>query len=300
MSWIVNYDQMCAELGIRKDEKLTRAVKLLHKEGYSDKSIFYAIGINRNYLKTKAREHYFYGLLINTVRRNAHSKHDTAYWAEYNYQKRMKEDTDFFESQMRRRKDIEKKTIHKNGEKSNGRVYFIRAGEYVKIGFSNDAKHRIETLQTGQPYELECLCLIKGNRSTESKLHARFSKYHVRGEWFSQTEELMRYIEKIKDTGMDVSYELNINRSKLGRPEFERGDMIRVTAIDDTGLRLKEPTPTYLKGYLGQVLTHFIADDSTYAYDILLTDMLGTGEIEIICVREENLSLLFKGNGEVR
>jgi hypothetical protein len=122
----------------------------------------------------------------------------------------------------------------------------------------------------------------------------------VRGEWFSQSEELMQYIEKIKDTDMDVSYELNINRFKLGKPKFERGDTIRIMAIDDTGLRLKEPTPTHLQGYLGQVLTHFVADDSTYAYDILLTDMFGTGEIEIVCAREENLSLLFKGNGEVR
>lgn len=300
MSWIINYDQMCAELGIRKDEKLARVVKLLHKEGYSDKSIFYAIGRNRNYLRTKTREHYFYGLLINTVRRNAHSKHDTAYWAEYNYQKRLKEDVDFAESQMKRKKAIDKQTIHKNGEKSNGRVYFVRAGEYVKIGFSTDAKSRIDSLQTGQPYDLECLCLIRGSRSTESKLHTRFAKSHVRGEWFSQSEELMQYIEKLKDTGMDVKYELKINRHKLGQPKFERGDAIRIEAINDTGLRLKNPTPTHLQGYIGQVLTHFVADDSTYAYDILLNDLFGEGAIEIVCVREENLTLLFKGNGEVR
>jgi hypothetical protein len=300
MGWICSYEQMCEELGVRNDERIAKVVKILHSEGFSDKGIFYAIGKNRAYLRTKNHEHYFYGLLINTVRRNAHSKNDTAFWNEFNYKKRMKTDKEFAKKERKRHKDIEKMTIHKNDKESKDRVYFVQAGEYIKIGYTSNIQKRLDSLQTGQPLEIKCLCLIKGDRRVESSLHKKFGEYRVRREWFSMSDELMQYIQTLKDNDMDLSFEVSINYSLLGKPKYQRGDIVRITDVNDSGLRLEKPTPTHIKGFLGQILTNFIAEDNVYAYDVLLNDLFGEGAVEIVSIREENLSLLIKGNGEVR
>lgn len=299
MGWICNYEQMCEELGISNDERIAKVVRILHSEGFTDKGIFYAIGKNRAYLRTKRHEHYFYGLLVNTVRRNAHSKNDTAFWNDFNYKKRLKTDKEFARKERKRKKDIENSTVHKNNKASKDRVYFVKAGEYIKIGYTSNIQKRLDSLQTGSPVKIECLCLINGDRRTESNLHKKFAKYRVLREWFEMADELLKYIQTLKDTGMDISYEVTIDYSALGKPKYQRGDVIRIIAINDKGLRLEKATPTHIKGFLGQVLTNFIADDNTYAYDILLNDFFGEGAVEIVSIREENLMLFMKGNGEI-
>ncbi|MFF5473368.1 GIY-YIG nuclease family protein [Streptomyces achromogenes] len=53
----------------------------------------------------------------------------------------------------------------------------------VKIGYtSTNPRKRLAGLQTGQPMLLSLLWSCPGNY--EADLHARFSSYHQRGEWF--------------------------------------------------------------------------------------------------------------------
>ena len=44
---------------------------------------------------------------------------------------------------------------------------------------------RLRELQTGHPYELELLGTIAGDSTDEKRLHHRFRKFHMRGEWYS-------------------------------------------------------------------------------------------------------------------
>ncbi len=65
-------------------------------------------------------------------------------------------------------------------------VYFIRSGEYTKIGYTGDLTHRLSTLQVGNPVQLEVVhtVLTRYAEQLEADLHAKFSDYRVTGEWF--------------------------------------------------------------------------------------------------------------------
>ena len=78
-------------------------------------------------------------------------------------------------------------------------IYFIKGGDFVKIGKSYSPEKRIKELQTGNPYKLELLKTIKecseGGEFEESDLHAKFKKYRVEGEWFEYSDEIKKFIE---------------------------------------------------------------------------------------------------------
>lgn len=70
-------------------------------------------------------------------------------------------------------------------------VYFICAGEFVKIGTAVDPKRRIKLLQTGCPTKYEILHLIYvQNRhlavEIEKELHEELKNVKFRGEWYSK------------------------------------------------------------------------------------------------------------------
>lgn len=81
-----------------------------------------------------------------------------------------------------------------------GFVYFVRSGDYIKIGFSEGdrAKDRIKALQTSNPHDFAILKVITGSRQKEAKLHAKFANAKHRGEWFKATPELLAFIEKTR------------------------------------------------------------------------------------------------------
>lgn len=68
-------------------------------------------------------------------------------------------------------------------------VYFIRAGEYVKIGIAKDIKSRIAELQTGQAMKIEFCGAIRHLEKDqalryERNLHKFFYNSKAEGEWF--------------------------------------------------------------------------------------------------------------------
>lgn len=69
-------------------------------------------------------------------------------------------------------------------------VYFAqrRKGGLIKIGWSRSVPLRIIALKA------KLLGSIKGERSTEKRIHKKFSHLQVRGEWYSAADELLEYI----------------------------------------------------------------------------------------------------------
>ena len=63
-------------------------------------------------------------------------------------------------------------------------LYFIRSGQYVKIGVSANPRGRIASIQTGNPDPIEVLGVVPGDRELEKELHREFAPLHHRGEWF--------------------------------------------------------------------------------------------------------------------
>ncbi len=77
-----------------------------------------------------------------------------------------------------------------------GDIYFVRAGENVKIGFTRNLGQRLAQMQTFFPFALETLLVMPGSLLTERGLHARFKGLRVTGEWFRYTAEIEGFIAK--------------------------------------------------------------------------------------------------------
>lgn len=65
-----------------------------------------------------------------------------------------------------------------------GFVYFLRCGDFVKIGYSENPKRRLLHLQTATPYDFELIGAHKGSREQEQYLHKTFAHLRHRHEWF--------------------------------------------------------------------------------------------------------------------
>jgi hypothetical protein len=75
-------------------------------------------------------------------------------------------------------------------------VYFIRAGDAIKIGYTTNLAARKRSLETASAVPLELLGAIPGDRREEARLHRDWWHLHIRGEWFQADEELLRYIRE--------------------------------------------------------------------------------------------------------
>jgi DNA-binding XRE family transcriptional regulator len=73
-------------------------------------------------------------------------------------------------------------------------VYFIRQGEFIKIGFTESPLKRLSQLQTANPTNLEVLLIIDGERDLEAKYHELFKDHAHRGEWFFDCPHIQEHI----------------------------------------------------------------------------------------------------------
>lgn len=80
-------------------------------------------------------------------------------------------------------------------------VYFVQCGPFVKIGMARDVRSRLLALQLGNPFPLRFLGAIGDGQSLgslEAQCHARFAKFHRRGEWFWLEGELKAFCEALE------------------------------------------------------------------------------------------------------
>jgi hypothetical protein len=63
-------------------------------------------------------------------------------------------------------------------------IYFIGAGDLVKVGLSDKPYERMAGLRTGSPLALEMLGFYPGTKHDERRLHHRLGAGHSHGEWF--------------------------------------------------------------------------------------------------------------------
>lgn len=84
-------------------------------------------------------------------------------------------------------------------------IYFIKQGDYVKIGFTNRFKTRLTQLQVSSPIKLEVLAIIDGDKNDEQKFHNQFKHIASNGEWFIHCDELKSFIDLL-DTNLMWKY----------------------------------------------------------------------------------------------
>lgn len=86
-------------------------------------------------------------------------------------------------------------------DEGDGFVYFIRGGEFIKIGYAKNVQNRIAGLQTNCPYELKLVYSMPGTFQTEVGLHRRFKAHATSGEWFRWCDEIAEFIESMRSAG---------------------------------------------------------------------------------------------------
>ena len=74
-------------------------------------------------------------------------------------------------------------------------VYFIRADDHVKVGFSQNVHKRLRQLQTGSclPLTVASQFNTKKWRENERALHDYLAPCHVIGEWFAIPTAVAQY-----------------------------------------------------------------------------------------------------------
>ncbi len=94
---------------------------------------------------------------------------------------------------------------------NQSKVYFIQNlyNGNIKIGKSNNPKKRLKSLQTANSNKLSLVATISESYISENEVHKMFSHFRLTGEWFSYSEQIKDFIEKIRtasfiSTGKDL------------------------------------------------------------------------------------------------
>ena len=69
---------------------------------------------------------------------------------------------------------------------NNKKLYIAKAGDYYKIGISDNPEERIKQLQTANPQVVELVVDFPAIDAAEceKRLHEKFAKHRASGEWF--------------------------------------------------------------------------------------------------------------------
>lgn len=84
-------------------------------------------------------------------------------------------------------------------------VYFVRAGDRIKIGRATDVGRRFLVIQALHAYELSLVLSIPAHAALEAAIHRRFKHLKERGEWFRLEPDLAAFILAVKQGANPVA-----------------------------------------------------------------------------------------------
>lgn len=85
-------------------------------------------------------------------------------------------------------------------------VYILECQGAYKIGIARDVRSRMQTLKTGNPFEIKFVYarLVFSARSLEAALHWWLLNRRIRGEWFMIDKDILKdVIKKIEEFDED-------------------------------------------------------------------------------------------------
>jgi hypothetical protein len=95
-------------------------------------------------------------------------------------------------------------------------VYFIKAGDAIKVGIASDVTKRLINVQVGNPHKIDLLHSLDVSeekaRSIETIIHEIFKKTNLSGEWFQAPQFMIDFIHNIKENGWESHYSWIENR----------------------------------------------------------------------------------------
>lgn len=99
--------------------------------------------------------------------------------------------------------------INYNKNTHTASIYFILAEEVgrVKIGITTNIRARMYDLQNSSPVELKLIALFENKTFEDERfLHAVFSDYRIRGEWFRYSDEIKDFLGNSVDKVEATTY----------------------------------------------------------------------------------------------
>lgn len=121
--------------------------------------------------------------------------------------KRLEKERADLDKRIQKLKELEAKAEQRktrSPQKPDGYVYLLKAlhdDRLYKIGRTNNPANRLKTFGVKLPFPVEYSCLIKTDDmyALESELHTRFARNRVDGEWFTLTDDDVRYIHVLAE-----------------------------------------------------------------------------------------------------
>jgi hypothetical protein len=85
-------------------------------------------------------------------------------------------------------------------------IYFIKCGEYYKIGISKDVQRRMKELDK-RPYKIETIYvsdLTPNAYKVEQKIHSALERYRINGEWYNLPDGIIELVCKTIKAGAEM------------------------------------------------------------------------------------------------
>lgn len=122
-------------------------------------------------------------------------------------------------------------------------LYFIKSGEYVKIGVADNPWSRMTGFQIGSPIPLELMAVAPGGFEEEKKYHARLSQYRCRGEWFECNDQLRAVVDSIraKHPALQERPRYNTTRKRNAAPSLPPVEAVRLVVNTAVAMADNEP-----------------------------------------------------------
>ena len=116
-------------------------------------------------------------------------------------------------------------------------LYFIRSGQYVKIGVSANPWQRLAEFQTANPEPLEMLAVGPGDYGFESELHRLFGEHRGAGEWFRDNERIRAVVDFMRSTFPELQGQPHIEVQTAAPVEVEPEEQLEDMSYLPTGPR---------------------------------------------------------------
>lgn len=136
-------------------------------------------------------------------------------------------------------------------------IYFVKSESKIKIGYTKNIASRIYDLQR-EHGELSILKLTDGDVTLERKIHKKFSKIRLEGEWFQDVQDLRDFMQSLPDPQPVEQPHLSLEK-RLGKDiksirllkNLRREDLCKVAGVSMNGLRhLENGTGTSLSTFI--------------------------------------------------
>lgn len=111
-------------------------------------------------------------------------------------------------------------------------IYFLKSETGpIKIGSVKSKVGllmRLRALSVSNPHNLQLLAVMHGNVVIERRLHNRFSKSRLKGEWFQATPDLLHFIDEHSVNSIEFLKDINLKLTKSGPFKFTWQELLAV------------------------------------------------------------------------